>query len=291
MGAMNEPYALESMNAGDGAHLLALTHSVGWHFSAKQPDLYLRTGLVVGHRDGEKWISCAGFYAYDPALASIGHLIVDPAYQGQGLGKRLMLHCLAEAEKTGSAVTLVSTKSGFPLYTSLGFQTVGYAHRFLYDVPAEGLRHERSSSAEGDLVPLNEAVLPEVIELDQTAAGVRRERVLRSINEHKISGWAVRDSSGAMQGYGFARAKDDILVVGPLVSSDADMAVRLLKVLIAGWQGRIQLDVPGVQVSFQDRLCGLDFRETSVSPQMLLGASSLPGRRELLFALADPAFG
>lgn len=288
---MNEPYVLESMNAGDGANLLALARSVGWHFSEGQPDLYLRTGPVYGHRDGGKWISCAGFYAYGQELVSIGHLIVDPAYQGKRLGKRLMLHYLSEAEKTGSAVTLVSTKSGFPLYTSLGFQTIGYAHRFQYDVPAEGLRHERSSSADGDLVPLNEAVLPEVIELDRTAAGVRRERVLSSIDHHKISGWAVRDSSGAIQGYGFARAKDDILVVGPLVSADTDMAVRLLKTLIAGWRGRIQLDVPGAQASFQERLRGLHFRETSASPQMLLGASSLPGHRELLFALADPAFG
>ncbi|WP_144028837.1 GNAT family N-acetyltransferase [Paenibacillus tyrfis] len=287
---MKEPYALESMNAGDGAHLLALTRSVGWNFSAKQPNLYLRTGPVYGHRYGEKWVSCAGFYAYGQELASIGHLIVDPAYQGKGLGKRLMLHCLSEAEKTGSAVTLVSTKSGFPLYTSLGFQTVEYAHRFQCDVPSESAQQERTS-VDGDLVPLNEAVLPEAIELDREAAGVRRERVLRSIDHHKLSGWAVRDSSGAIQGYGFSRAKDDILVVGPLVSADADMALRLLKALIAGWRGRVQLDVPGVQASFRERLRELDFREVSVSPQMLLGASSLPGRRELLFALADPAFG
>ncbi|WP_281944435.1 GNAT family N-acetyltransferase [Paenibacillus tyrfis] len=287
---MNEPYALESMNASDGTHLLALARSVGWNFSAAQPDLYLRTGPVVGHRDGGKWISCAGFYAYGKELVSIGHLIVDPAYQGKGLGKRLLLHYLSEAEKRGSAVTLVSTKSGLPLYTSLGFQTVGYAHRFQYDVTAESPQQERTSG-DGDMVPLNEAVLPEAIELDRAATGVRRESVLSSIDHHKISGWAVRDSSGAIQGYGFARAKDDILVVGPLVSADADMAVRLLKALIAGWRGRIQLDVPGAQASFQERLRGLDFREVSVSPQMLLGASSLPGHRELLFALADPAFG
>ncbi|MCP3772905.1 GNAT family N-acetyltransferase [Paenibacillus sp. MZ04-78.2] len=287
---MNEPYALESMNTGDGAHLLALARSVGWNFSAAQPDLYLRTGPVVGHRDGEKWISCAGFYAFGQELASIGHLIVDAAHQGQGLGKRLMLHCLSEAEKTGTAVTLVSTKSGFPLYTSLGFRTVEYIHRFQYEFPLESPRQERTSG-DVDMVPLSEAVLAEAVELDRTAAGVRRERVLHSIAHHKISGWAVCDSFGAIQGYGFAWAKDDILVVGPLVSADADMALRLLKALIAGWRGRIQLDVPSVQASFRERLRELDFREVSVSPQMLLGTSSLPGRRELLFALADPAFG
>lgn len=287
---MNEPYALESMNAGDGEHLLALARSVGWNFTEAQPDLYLRTGPVFGHRDRGKWISCAGFYVYGQELVSIGHLIVDPAYQGKGLGKRLMLHYLSEAEKRDLAVTLVSTKSGFPLYTSLGFQTVGYAHRFQYDVPLESPQQEQTPG-DGDMVPLNETVLPEAIELDRAATGVRRERVLHSIDHHKISGWAVRDSSGAIQGYGFARAKDDILVVGPLVSADEDMAIRLLKALIAGWRGRIQLDVPGIQASFQERLRGLDFREVSVSPQMLLGASSLPGQRGLLFVLADPAFG
>ncbi|XOK58520.1 GNAT family N-acetyltransferase [Paenibacillus elgii] len=287
---MNEPYVLESLDTGDGAHLLALARSVGWSFSEAQPDLYLRTGPVFGHRDGGKWISCAGFYAYGQKLVSIGHLIVDPAYQGKGLGKRLMLHYLSEAEKRGSAVTLVSTKSGFSLYTSLGFQTVGYAHRFQHDVPSENSQQERTS-VDGEMVPLHEAALSEVIELDQVAAGVPRERMLHSIDHYKISGWAVRDSSGAIQGYGFARAKGDILVVGPLVSADADMVIRLLKPLMGGWRGRVQLDVPGVQASFQERLRGLGFRETSVSPQMLLGASSLPGRRELLFALADPAFG
>ncbi|MFB0841076.1 hypothetical protein [Paenibacillus oleatilyticus] len=54
---MNEPYVLESMDTGDGAHLLALARNVGWNFSEAQSDLYLCTGPVFGHRDGGKWIS------------------------------------------------------------------------------------------------------------------------------------------------------------------------------------------------------------------------------------------
>ena len=65
------------------------------------------------------------------ATSSIGwipNLAVDPAYQGRGLGRALLLHALNFFRRRGMAVAKIETLEQNPvgqsLYTSLGFQEV-----------------------------------------------------------------------------------------------------------------------------------------------------------------------
>ncbi|WP_395408091.1 GNAT family N-acetyltransferase [Pseudoduganella sp. UC29_106] len=63
----------------------------------------------------------------DPATepARIRAFFVDPAVPRQGLGRRLMEHCEAEAARAGFGVMeLAATMPGVPLYQACGFEVV-----------------------------------------------------------------------------------------------------------------------------------------------------------------------
>ncbi|MGC9504047.1 GNAT family N-acetyltransferase [Baaleninema sp.] len=57
----------------------------------------------------------------------IGNLAVSPAYRNRGIGRQLLLGCMAEAERTGKSLFIsvdVKNWRAQKLYESLGFQVV-----------------------------------------------------------------------------------------------------------------------------------------------------------------------
>ena len=77
-----------------------------------------RTGLV-GH----------GVMILAAGEAQILNVCVDPARQGQGLGRRLMAHMLRHARETGADSAFLevreSNQAAYRLYLSLGFDEIG----------------------------------------------------------------------------------------------------------------------------------------------------------------------
>ncbi|MDQ0191456.1 GNAT family N-acetyltransferase [Alicyclobacillus cycloheptanicus] len=122
----------------DTTELQALAKSVGWKITTDQAgSLLAPKGTVLGYRHDGQLIASAGLYTYGSELASLG-VVIFLAYQRKGLGKRIVMRCLIEAERIHSPVTLVTTEQGFLLYESLGFRTVGYVHRFEADSAFRG---------------------------------------------------------------------------------------------------------------------------------------------------------
>lgn len=77
----------------------------------------------LAYRDGR---AAAAAYTYDDGVAAgVYFLATLPAYRSLGLGRAIMSECVwAHPDRT---ITLVATEAGLPLYTSLGFTTVGTA--------------------------------------------------------------------------------------------------------------------------------------------------------------------
>jgi len=70
----------------------------------------------------------------DPAneAARIRAFFVDPSWARRGLGRRLMAECVCEARDAGfSALELVSTLPGEPLYLATGFAVIERFHLHL----------------------------------------------------------------------------------------------------------------------------------------------------------------
>lgn len=78
------------------------------------------------HRS-RKWVACAGeqivgFAGIDGAY--ISWLYVDPAYWGQGIGRKLLRLAVAEAGPTAYTIALINNSAARHLYESEGFKVV-----------------------------------------------------------------------------------------------------------------------------------------------------------------------
>jgi GNAT superfamily N-acetyltransferase len=285
---MRQDLELGILTAADRDALQQLATSVGWSFTSGQVNMFISpVGTVFGHRLGDRLISSAGIYIYGSRLASLGIVIVRPDFQRRGLGKSIVQHCLGEAEHNGVPVVLVATAQGVPLYTSLGFQTIGNIHR----VEISGSVQVDSANDSLELNPVQEDDLTDLVARDELVFGARREELYRVLFSNIECGFVVRNSQNSMEGFGLATRRNDVLVVGPLIASTQDVALALLSKFVANWAGPVRIDVPSLQTTFIGELLRLGFKETMVSPLMILNADGLPGQRNQLFGIVDPVFG
>lgn len=107
-----------------------------WEEASHSDAYYL---LAVDEAAGEKIVAYAGCWV----LGNEGHITnvaVSPAYQGQGLGRRLMEELMARVKSLGvTAMTLEVRPSNAPalsLYGKLGFRSVGQRPKY-YTNPVE----------------------------------------------------------------------------------------------------------------------------------------------------------
>lgn len=89
---------------------------------------------MYGLFDGDKLIGISGFFGDTRQRvlhrAKVTQVYLDPAYRGQGLAKRLLVHLIEEAFKIESLESLQleavdSNKTAVGLYMSLGFVSYG----------------------------------------------------------------------------------------------------------------------------------------------------------------------
>lgn len=59
--------------------------------------------------EGKKVVGCASLEVYNSKLAEVRSLVVDYAYQGQGIGYKLVKRCIREAKKKGVLEVLAVT--------------------------------------------------------------------------------------------------------------------------------------------------------------------------------------
>jgi GNAT superfamily N-acetyltransferase len=82
-----------------------------------------REGQVLGYLLGFQFLT---LYANGPLL-EVQELMVDPAYRGQGVGRRLLAAAIETAWERGCVEVTVPTRRAGPYYERLGFiETAAY---------------------------------------------------------------------------------------------------------------------------------------------------------------------
>ncbi|MFU1792459.1 GNAT family N-acetyltransferase [Paenibacillus azoreducens] len=86
-----------------------------------------QSSWTVAERDG-MIIGVCGLMPLEPAVAEIMNAAVDPAYQGKGYGKRLILSALEQARTDGYKKVIVRTGNSsldqLGLYQKCGFRMI-----------------------------------------------------------------------------------------------------------------------------------------------------------------------
>jgi GNAT superfamily N-acetyltransferase len=231
---MAELIAIRSMRPSDLARADRLREQVGWnqtlvdwqHVLSWEPE-----GCFVAEHD-EQIVGTVTTTVFGPELAWVGMMLIDQAVRRQGLGRRLLEHALAwlEDKRQVRCVGLDATPQGKLLYDRMGFADAYTLHR----------RHGVAAclTAAAEVRPLNGSDLTPVVELDRSALGVDRARLVQDLHAGHTAGSFVFERGGEILGYVLSRPGANRWYVGPMVAREASVAEALANAAMAPLAGQ-----------------------------------------------------
>ena len=210
---------------------LALSAAAGWNQRLDDWSMLLRlapagsfaaiaNGRIVGTAIGIDY----------GAFGWIAMMLVDPAYRGQGVGRRL-LEAAMEALPSDRPIRLDATPMGRPLYQRCGFEDEAMLTRHVIS--------DATSHSESSLVrPLTAADLQIVTQQDRWVFGGTRDRLLAWVLDTAPRyGHVVRGDAGLAH-YCLGREGRLFDQIGPVVAGDDGVAKALVKAALASAGGR-----------------------------------------------------
>lgn len=220
----------------EGAH--RLSQALRWPHRLQDWKLIYKLGMgYVAEADGNV-VGTIMCWSHGTEFASIGMVIVDPDWQGRGIGRKLMAMAMAELGKR--SVLLFATASGKPLYDRLGFTQVGSIAQHQGSV----FRPTLMALPSGERIrPLGARDGAKLAALCARAVGMPRATVLSSLME--VAECVVIDRYDEMIGCAMLRRFGHGYAIGPVIAPDIERA----KALISHWTGTyagafVRIDVP-----------------------------------------------
>ncbi|MDR6959561.1 GNAT superfamily N-acetyltransferase [Pseudomonas brassicacearum] len=231
-------YVYRSMTAADVPAAHALSVQLKWPHRLEDWAMLQRVaqGFVV--EDQGRLIGTA-FTCPQGSHATIGLVIVDDEYQGQGIGRRLMEQAI---EACGSRTAILNaTLAGAPLYASQGFVDFGHVQQHqgqaLAPAPQALAAEERCRS----LIAADHA---ELIQLANAGTGLDRTAVLNdlfNVVEHSIG----LERDGHLCAFALLRPFGRGRCIGPVVAETPEQARHLIAVLLAKVPDAfVRIDIP-----------------------------------------------
>jgi len=143
----------------------------------------------------------------------IGMILVDPEYQGKGLGKAAFAAALKSAQELGCRVQgLDATDLGAPIYLKFGFVGTVPVSRWSGRLKPSAGPLSATSATPADWQAL--------CDFDRCQIGLDRSGLLLDLlGSPEVNVWVTRDAKGALDGYATLRPGRNAPQLGPLVSA------------------------------------------------------------------------
>ncbi|MEM1046875.1 MAG: GNAT family N-acetyltransferase [Pseudomonadota bacterium] len=259
----------------------ALSSAERWPQRREDWAFALSLGRGTVALEGSRVVGTTIWWAYGPSLALFGMVVVDPAFRGRKIARRLMEKAMAEA---GSRVgALVATDDGLPLYERLGFRETDriHQHRGTASIVARppGIRAVGRSED-----------ITDVLALDGDASGGDRSAVIAALRN--VGKLVIVEQAGRIAGYTVIRRFGLGQVIGPVVARDRENAQALITAGLSDLAGSlVRIDVPE-SAGLGDWLTTLGLGRVGGGIAMARGSIATPARSGAhLFALASQALG
>jgi GNAT superfamily N-acetyltransferase len=168
------------------------------------------------------------------AFAWIAMMLVDPAYRGRGVGRRL-LEAAMDALPSHLPIRLDATPLGRRLYQRYGFEDEAALSRHVIDrARLADRRVARTRPAPFAVQPLTDADLAIVVEQDRETFGGTRAAVLDwAFRGAPRYAYAVRSDNSSPIHYCLGRQGRLFDQIGPVVAGDDDIAHALVSAALA----------------------------------------------------------
>ena len=286
----NLPFRLRTMCIEDLEAAMELKNAEGWNQTLSDWELFIENSpescLVA--TDGDRVIGTVTGINYDNKVAWIGMMLVNQAYRGQGVSKKLM-SAVIQTLGTASSIKLDATPAGYPVYEKLGFKQEYALIRMTTDKFSPSLIVEENSA---NVIPLTSENLFEIFPMDKDAFGSDRKLVLMHAQRQQPHLACMYKEDGNVKGFLLARSGTRYLHIGPMVATDTQVAKTLLRFACT----RIG-DVPLVldaSISNSNWVSWLEscgFKKQRDLYRMYLKSNSHPGNPEQCFLVAGPELG
>jgi GNAT superfamily N-acetyltransferase len=277
-----EAFILREMRSSDIAKAHALSSQLNWpHRFEDWEQLYrLSWGTVIETQAGE--IIGTALTALQGAFATIGLVIVDPAYQGRRLGSQLMERGIAFAgDRT---VVLNATEAGLPLYSKLGFEKTGTVLQFQGQCTAIGHKAEIKqvrNALQSDLETL--------IQLASEAAGYDRRVIITAFFATARECIVYMDGT-RITGFGISRKFGRGYQVGPIVAGSHTQARAIADALLTDLNGEFARVDCLLGTELDDMLSEFGLAPVDRVQTMIMGTKPIVGQVRQ-FSIANQALG
>lgn len=228
-----------------------------------------------------------GVATYYGGYGFIGELIVEEAFRGRGIGRRMMDRAIEYLRQRGShSIYLDGVLAAVPLYERVGFRKLCRSLRFIGEL--HGQQHE-------GVRLMQPADLDTIAALDQEAFGADRRYFLQRRLHLFPALCQVQEKNGRIQGYIFGRRGDEYIAGGPwLVQPEAENPLALIESLALHAAEGVVMSVGVLEHNTRAvsliRTLGLEERATSPW-RMVLGPSDRLGNDPRLFGNGSAAKG
>jgi GNAT superfamily N-acetyltransferase len=257
-----------------------LSAAVSWPYRLQDWELLSSLGNGVAYcAETGALTGTAMWWAYGSTAAAIGLVLVAPAEQGRGIGRRMMMAVMESAGER--SLRLSATDAGLRLYQSLGFSAVDAVHQHqgfvgaLPPAPEAPIRLAR---------PCDRSIL---LTLDAAAFGAPRA-VLEPLFEAGRT--MVLESVGRITGFAVRRRFGRGDVVGPVIAASEEDAIALVAAC-AQVPGFLRLDIPVGATRLADWLTRTGMPAVDAVTAMVRGALLPRAPSVRIFALASQALG
>jgi ribosomal protein S18 acetylase RimI-like enzyme len=265
---------------------MRLKEAAGWNQSRADWEMFLAlspAGCRVAVHDGAV-IGTVTALVFGGRSAWIAMLLVDPAFRGMGVGRRLVT-CAVEGAASCPTVRLDATPAGEPLYRGLGFRPGLRIRRYAAD------RVGPADNGPPAAVPIREADMGAIAALDASVFGADRRGMLDRLLARRPDLALAVPADDRPAGYAFGRSGSGFHQIGPVAGSDPSSALAALRSVLTVLAGeRAVIDVPCDRPESAALLEAAGFREQRSFLRMTLREADSPARGatvELATAGAD----
>ena len=265
---------------------LSLCRSAKWNQVSRDWEIFLRLspeGCFVAVND-DKIVGTVTTVRYQSSFSWIGMVLVDPNYQRQGIGMKLLNQAL-EVLENEDTIKLDATPAGREVYLKLKFVDEYGISRMNAIVTPDRLPLSKAR-------PVNKNDLLSLTGFDRTIFGANRSQLLEWMWEGGKSYAFILESKNEIHGYCLGREGYNYIHLGPVVARDTEIAKQLLSAALRNCTGKsVIIDAMRFENEWMEWLDSLGFTELRPLTRMYRGSNQFPGLPEKQFAILGPEFG
>ncbi len=232
----------------------------------------------------EKVVGTVATIRYQHHFSWIGMVLVDPAFQQQGIGMQLLREALQILQQQ-ETIKLDATPAGRKVYLKLNFIDE-YPLSRMHTMAVQ--KDLKTSAARA--VRKND--LSKLMEMDLAVFGANRQSLLEWQWKGAPEYAYLIENKNEIQGYCFGRPGRHFVHIGPVIANTLDIAKDLISAALSNCIGQAAiLDISHLDPQWKAWLTSIGFLEQRPFFRMYLGRNRYPGVPQKQFAILGPEFG